>query len=62
MTFRGAYFDSEGCFVFETEGQYRSCIYLCIGPANTWVRDKRVGMSISDMPGYQKLNPAPRTW
>ncbi len=60
--FPGAYFDGEGCKVFQTEGEYRGCIYLSIGPRNTGVRNKSVGMSISDIPGYRKLSPPPRTW
>ena len=60
--FPGAYFDAEGCVVFQTEREYHDCVYLSIGPRNTWVRDKAVGMSISDIPGYRKLNPAPRVW
>ena len=57
--FPGAYFDSLGVVVFPTEGEYRGCVYLAIGPRNTGVRRKDVGMSISDTPGYRKLNPTP---
>ena len=60
--FPGAYFDGEGVIVFQTEGEYRGCIYLSIGPRNTWVRDKRVGMSIADIPGYRKLDPPPHSF
>lgn len=57
--FPGAYFDADGVVVFQTEGEYCGCVYLSIGPRNTGVRNKDVGMSISDIPGYRKLNPAP---
>jgi hypothetical protein len=57
--FPGAYFDADGCVVFRTEKDYRECVYLSIGPRNTGVRDKNVGMGISDIPGYRKLNPPP---
>jgi hypothetical protein len=59
--FPGAYFDAEGCMVFQTEAEYLGCVYLTIGFKNTSVRSKAVGMSISDIPGYRKLNPPPRT-
>ena len=57
--FPGAYFDAGGVVVFPTEGEYRGCVYLAIGPRNTWVRNKEVGMSISDIPGYRNLDPPP---
>lgn len=57
--FPGAYFDSNGCKVFETEKEYFDCPYLSVGPRNTGVRNKNVGMGISDIPGYRKLNPPP---
>ena len=59
--FPGAYFDPNGCIVFETEQDYRFCglLHLSIGPENTGVRHKDVGMSISDIPGYRKLDPQP---
>lgn len=60
--FPGVYFDSEGCLEFETEATYRHCLYLSIGPRNTSVRNRNLGLSISDIPGYRKLNPPPRTW
>jgi len=59
--FPGAYFDAGGCVVFQTERNYQECIYLSIGPRNTWVRDKNRGMSIADIPGYRKLDPRPCT-
>jgi hypothetical protein len=59
--FPGVYFDGEGCVVFQTEGAYRGCIHLTIGPRNTGVRHKTVGMSIADIPGYRRLNPPPRS-
>lgn len=58
--FPGAYFDAYGVVVFQSEGEYSGCVYLSIGPRNTWVRNKAVGMSISDIPGYRRLNPPPR--
>lgn len=59
--FPGAYFDRNGCIVFETEQEYRFCgrLHLSIGPENTGVRHKDVGMSISDIPGYRELDPPP---
>jgi hypothetical protein len=58
--FPGAYFDGDGVVMFQTEREYRSCLYLVIGPRNTWIRHKAVGIDISDIPGYQTLNPPPR--
>ena len=57
--FPAAYFGAGGVKVFQTEGEYRGCAYLAIGPRNTGVRHKEVGMSISDIPGYRKLDPPP---
>ena len=57
--FPGAYFDAQGVIVFQTEGEYVGCVYLSIGPRNTGVRNKDAGMSISDIPGYRKLDPPP---
>ena len=57
--FPGAYFDADGYVVFQTERAYQECVYLSIGPRNTWVRDKHQGMSIADIPGYSKLDPRP---
>lgn len=57
--FPGAFFDAYGVVVFETEKDYHGCVYLTIGPRNTGVRNKNVGMGISDMPGYQELDPPP---
>jgi hypothetical protein len=57
--FPGAYFDADGCVVFLTESDYRKCVYLTIGPRNTGVRNKNVGMSIQDIEGYKKLDPRP---
>jgi hypothetical protein len=59
--FPGAYFDPQGCKVFETEEDYRFCglLHLSIGPRNTGIRHKDAGMSISDVPGYRKLDPPP---
>lgn len=57
--FPGGYFDDGGVKVFQTEGEYRGCIHLTIGPNNTGIRHKDVGMSLSDVPGYVKLNPPP---
>ena len=59
--FPGAYFDPNGCKVFETEEDYRFCgrLHLSIGPRNTGIRHKNVGMSLSDVPGYKKLSPTP---
>ena len=54
-----AYFDASGCIVFQTETDYQHCVYLTIGPKNTGVRGKDVGMSIADIPGYRALNPPP---
>jgi hypothetical protein len=59
--FPGAYFDSDGCKVFQTEKEYFDCPYLTIGPRNTGVRSKNVGMGISDIPGYMRLDPPPCT-
>jgi hypothetical protein len=44
---------------FRTEGEHLQCVYLTIGPRNTAVRNKNVGMGIKDIPGYQWLNPPP---
>lgn len=41
--FPGAYFDSEGCVVFQTEAEYFGCVYLAIGPRNTGVRSRTSG-------------------
>ena len=57
--FPGAYFDADECVVFLTEEDYFGCVYLAIGPRNTGVRNKSVGMSIKDIPGYKKLDPPP---
>ena len=57
--FPGAYFDSKGYILFQTERDYTRCVYLSIGPENTGVRNKDVGMSIADIPGYQLLDPPP---
>jgi hypothetical protein len=57
--FPGAYFDANGCVIFQTENDYFGCAYLTIGPKNTSVRSKNTGMGIADIPGYQKLNPPP---
>jgi hypothetical protein len=59
--FPGAYFGPNGCKVFDTEEEYRFCglLHLSIGPRNTGIRHKDVGMSISDVPGYKKLDPPP---
>ena len=59
--FPGVYFGPEGCIVFKTEENYRfsGLLHLSIGPRNTGIRHKDVGMSISDMPGYRKLDPPP---
>jgi len=57
--FPGAYFDADGCVVFQTEREYLQCVYLTIGPRNTAVRNKNVGMSIKDISGCQSLNPPP---
>ena len=55
--FPGVYFDRLRCKVFATEVEYRRCLYLTIGERNTGVRNKELGMSIADIPGYTKLNP-----
>jgi hypothetical protein len=57
--FPAAYFDADGCVVFHTEAEYLGCINLNIGPLNTAVRNKEVGMSIKDIPGYKVLDPPP---
>jgi len=57
--FPGAYFDANGCVVFETEKDYRECVWLTIGPRNTGVRGKNAGIGISDIPGYRRLQPPP---
>jgi hypothetical protein len=57
--FPGAYFDANGYVVFQTKSDYFGCVYLTIGPENTGVRSKNVGMGIADIPGYQTLNPPP---
>ncbi len=57
--FPGAYFDGQGVVVFQNDSEYFGCVYLCIGPNNTGVRNKEAGMSIADIPGYRKLNPPP---
>lgn len=56
--FPGAYFDAEGCVVFQTEGEYRRCINLSIGLRNTGVRNKSVGMSLFK---HTRLQKAQRT-
>ena len=58
--FPGAYFDGDGCVVFQTEADYCACVYLTIGPRNTGVRRKNLGVGIADVPGYRKLSPPPR--
>jgi len=57
--FPAAYFDADGCVIFKAEKDYTGCVYLSIGPRNTGVRSKNVGMNISDIPGYRKLSPPP---
>lgn len=57
--FPGAFFDDNGYVLFQTERDYAECVYLSIGPRNTGVRGKDAGMSIADIPGYQKLEPPP---
>lgn len=57
--FPGAYFDDRGVVIFETERDYFECVYLQVGPNNTWVRDKDKGMNISDIPTYKLLDPPP---
>jgi len=57
--FPGAYFDANGCVVFDTEKDYLRCVWLTIGPNNTGIRGKDAGMSIANIPGYQKLDPPP---
>ncbi len=57
--FPGAYFDANGCIVFETEKDYFECVYLSIGPRNTGIRGKNAGIGISDIPGYRTLDPPP---
>ena len=59
--FPAAYFDANGCVIFQSEEDYLQCVYLTVGPANTGVRGKDAGISIADIPGYQKLDPAPHT-
>jgi hypothetical protein len=59
--FPGAYFDDFGYIVFQTEDDYAQCVYLSIGPRNTGIRGKNSGMSIADIPGYQKLEPPPKS-
>ena len=57
--FPAAYFDADGCGIFKSEEDYAGCVYLSIGPRNTGVRSKNVGMGISDIPEYRKLTPPP---
>ena len=57
--FPAAYFDADGCVVFQTEVEYLRCINLSIGCLNTAVRNKNVGLSIKDITGYRLLNPPP---
>jgi hypothetical protein len=59
--FPGAYFDANGYVSFETAEEYRfrGLLHLNIGPENTGVRNKEMGMSISDIPGYTRLDPRP---
>ncbi len=57
--FPGAYFDAKGCVVFQTQHDYMRCVYLQIYARNTGVRREDVGMSIADIPGYQRLDPPP---
>ncbi len=59
--FPGAYFDDNGFVVFETEADYFGCVYLSISPRNTGVRGKNVGVGISDIPAYRKLDPPPKS-
>ena len=54
-----AYFDATGCIVFQTEADYQRCVNLSIGPLNTVVRNKEVGMSIKEIEGYSVLDPPP---
>jgi hypothetical protein len=59
--FPAIYFDRSGCKVFDTAEDYRFCgqLHLSIGSRNTGIRHKNVGMTISDIPGYRKLDPPP---
>jgi hypothetical protein len=57
--FPGAYFDGNGCVIFQTEKDFCECVYLGIGPTNVWIRGQSSGLGISDIPGYMKLNPRP---
>jgi hypothetical protein len=58
--FPGAYFDAEGCIVFNTELDFLACPQLGIG-ANVWVKGPR-GTGISSIPGHQKLQPPPSSF
>lgn len=33
--FPAAYFDANGCIIFQNESDYFQCVYLSIGPENT---------------------------
>ena len=55
--FPAAYFDDEGCLVFETEQDFLSCPYLGIA-GTVYVKGPRF-TSISSIPGYQKPQPPP---
>jgi hypothetical protein len=57
-SFPGAYFDDHGYILFATEKEYLESAYLSISSKNTNVRS---GASIADMPGYQRLDPPPRS-
>jgi hypothetical protein len=57
--FPAAYFDATGYIIFQTEADYQRCVNLSIGPLNTGVRNKDVGMSIKDIAGYKLLDPPP---
>ena len=55
-SFPAAYFDANGCVVFQTENDYINSPYLTISSKNTNVRNKR---TIADIPGYRKPEPPP---
>jgi hypothetical protein len=59
--FPGAYFDRNGCIIFQTEKEFIQCVYLRFGPKNVWVLGKHAGLGISDIPGYRKLEPPPQS-
>jgi hypothetical protein len=54
--FPGAYFDGDGCVLFQNEREFRECSFLTFDSATVTISG-----GLSAMPGYRKLDPPPRS-